>query len=373
MATAAKRRAKGEGTVYKDEARGDFTGLITIDGKRRRVRGKTKKEVTEKLGALRFADPVVARLDRSVTLAALLDDWMTNVVARRLADEEIAPATAEAHEWAVRLWTHYAGKVKLVNLTTLAAEKAMGEMSTASTPLSRASLVKIRSTLNQACRWGQRHDYLVRNPAEAIELPASKELAPKRDKAALTAGDQKKLMRALKGTQFELLFVTMMQTGLRVGEVLALGIDALNLDGDPATIAVVRGIRATRGKGRLSDELKTKGARRTLAIPQDLADRLHDYVIDNAPDDLLWTQADGVNPVDRSTVRKELAAACAKAKINQVSPTELRHTAATQMVDAGLPLHRVADVLGHTTTRMLQETYRHTPEVVHGADVLSLR
>jgi integrase len=369
----AKRRAKGEGTVYEDEARGDWTGLITIDGKRRRVRGRTKKEVTDKLGALRFADPVVARLDRSVALATLLNEWMDKVVARRLADGEIAPATAEAHEWAVCLWVHHAGNVRLVNLTTLRAMEAMAAMSTGENRLSRASLVKIRSTLNQACRWGQRHDYLVRNPAEAIELPASKVLAPKREKAALSAADRKKLMRALKGTQLELLFVTMMQTGLRVGEALALGVGAVDLDGKPPTIAVVRGIRATRGKGRLSDELKTKGARRTLAIPQDLADRLHDFVMETEPTDLLWTQADGVNPVDRSTVRKELATACAKAKIGQVSPTELRHTAATQMVEAGLPLHRVADVLGHTTTRMLQETYRHAPDVVHGADVLSLR
>jgi hypothetical protein len=34
------------------------------------------------------------------------------------------------------------------------------------------------------------------------------------------------------------------------------------------------------------------------------------------------------------------------------------------MVDAGLPLHRIADILGHVNTQMLDATCRRRPPVV---------
>lgn len=42
-----------------------------------------------------------------------------------------------------------------------------------------------------------------------------------------------------------------------------------------------------------------------------------------------------------------------------MSPNELRHTAATLLVDTGMRLEEVADFLGHKDTSMLIETYRH--------------
>ena len=41
------------------------------------------------------------------------------------------------------------------------------------------------------------------------------------------------------------------------------------------------------------------------------------------------------------------------------SPNELRHSAASLLVDAGVPLQEVADLLGHVNVRMLASTYRH--------------
>ncbi len=43
------------------------------------------------------------------------------------------------------------------------------------------------------------------------------------------------------------------------------------------------------------------------------------------------------------------------------------------MSDAGVPLERIADQLGHATTRMLEQTYRHrlAPSVSAGAEVMS--
>jgi site-specific recombinase XerD len=49
----------------------------------------------------------------------------------------------------------------------------------------------------------------------------------------------------------------------------------------------------------------------------------------------------------------------------------LRHTAATRLVEAGIPLHAVAKLLGHSTVK-ITERYSHPEESVRrGTDILA--
>ena len=66
------------------------------------------------------------------------------------------------------------------------------------------------------------------------------------------------------------------------------------------------------------------------------------------------SDAPSTHPTSRAIERLVQAA-----KIDPVSPNELRHTAATLLVDTGMRLEEVADLLGHKDTSMLIETYRH--------------
>jgi integrase len=45
--------------------------------------------------------------------------------------------------------------------------------------------------------------------------------------------------------------------------------------------------------------------------------------------------------------------------VGHLAPYDLRHTAASLLSDAGVPNHELADLLGHTTTRMVEVHYRH--------------
>jgi integrase len=58
-----------------------------------------------------------------------------------------------------------------------------------------------------------------------------------------------------------------------------------------------------------------------------------------------------------SNVRRDLHAACVRAKVTKVSPNDLRRTFASWMVQAGAPLLTVAALLGHSSTRMLERVY----------------
>jgi integrase len=60
-----------------------------------------------------------------------------------------------------------------------------------------------------------------------------------------------------------------------------------------------------------------------------------------------------------SNVRRELDRITSEADLPGVTPNELRHTAASNLSAAGVPIEQIADVLGHTDTAMLMEVYRH--------------
>ncbi|MFT4616859.1 MAG: integrase, partial [Halioglobus sp.] len=52
-------------------------------------------------------------------------------------------------------------------------------------------------------------------------------------------------------------------------------------------------------------------------------------------------------------------AICAAAGVDPIRPNELRHSCASLLSDEGVPNELIADLLGHTTTRMVDQTYRH--------------
>ena len=357
VSSPAKRRAYGEGTVYYDLTRDRWVGQVWLDNRRRKVSAKTKEDAARALGRLIHGDPAERHLDRRLTVATLLDDWQ----AKALANRGRAATTVERHAWASAHLTAEIGKAKVATLDPSQIEKAFARL--ASAGLSRSSLVEIRGTLRQALDWAQRRRVVTFNAAQAAELPTNAK--PKRDKRALGSDELKQLLDALDGHPWQAMFALSARAGLRPGEAAAVCTDAVNLVSDPPTIAILRGVHLERGHPVLGEQLKTKGARRTLAIPTDVADMLRPLILGG--DGLLFTAASG-GPIWPSTARAELTAACVRASIPNITPNELRHTAATHLADRGVSPHVVADVLGHTTTRMVDEVYRHRPPVIRGAD-----
>ncbi|QYG93463.1 site-specific integrase [Iamia sp. SCSIO 61187] len=356
-----KRRTKGEGTVYYDTSRDRWVGQVFLEGRRRKVSAKTKADATAKLGKMVHGDPNERHLDRRLTVAALLADWQS----LHLDTKDRAPGTKEAHRWACSLLVDELGKVRVADLDARDIEKALWRLAERrEKPLARASLVKVRSTLRQALRWAERRRLVAHNAAAVAELPTI--AIGQRDRRALVQHEAEKLVAAMAEHPYRPIWLLSLRLGLRPGEAAAVCVDALDLESDPPTVAVIRAVRLERGRPMLVNELKTTRARRTLAMPPILVDELRPAA-DAVGEGLLVSAPNGA-PVWPSTVRSELQKVARAAGIAPLSPNELRHTAATRMADFGIPPHGVADVLGHTSTRMVDAVYRHRPSVIRGAD-----
>lgn len=132
------------------------------------------------------------------------------------------------------------------------------------------------------------------------------------------------------------------------GEVLSYG--SINLD-DPG--------RDKTAKGRAHVPI-TEEAYEALELARKVA--LTDYVIEYNEKPVL-------------SVKKAIAAAARRAKLQGVTPYVLRHTAAVWMAQAGIPMAEIAQYLGHTNPAVTFRVYaRYSPDYLRrAADALRLQ
>jgi len=71
-------------------------------------------------------------------------------------------------------------------------------------------------------------------------------------------------------------------------------------------------------------------------------------------------------------IRRDLGAACERAGLPAVSPNDLRRTFATQLARAGAPILHLKELLGHTSTRMVDMVYARTGHGPHLHKTLAL-
>jgi integrase len=374
------RRGNGEGAVYRDSERGGWVGQLYIDGRRRKVRAKTKTEVLAKLAALKRADLLgVVAVDGNATLGQVLELWRERVIANR----DLAPSSIENYDWALRILRAELGGVRLRTLDVARIEKAIDHIATGEVgrgnPVSRRTLKLMRSTLSQALDLAVRRKMVAYNPARMVELtPTAVRTEHRR---ALAPDQAAQLWDVLAHERLGNLVKLMLTTGLRPGEALGLCWDAVDLDAGLLTVR--RAVRLERGRSRLVDELKTAAAYRTIAQPAPAVDVLRAQRRDVAALKLaarVWPldDRDLVYPTVNGTtwnlanVRHELARICDDAGLPRLRPHELRHTAASVLSDQGVPLEHIADLLGHVDVTMVSQTYRHRvrPSVDAAVDVM---
>jgi len=295
----------------------------------------------------------------NVTVKAAVEAY----TVRRLAGRDLAPSTRVREEWAMAYIVAKLGGRRLRGLTVAHIETALDQLAAAG--LARESLVKIRGTLGRVLDDAIRRGDADRNLAKLAELPADARRTPVR--RSLTPDEARRFIEACEGARHGALLVFMIGTAVRPGEAAGLRWSAVDLDAGAVAINSARRTDA-RGRVEVVDDLKTRGSRRAFVVPSWVVDSLRHHRKAQAAERLAAPiyQDQGLvfatsvgTPLSGPGMRKALEAIAAKAGVGAVSPNLLRHTAASLLVDSGMYLSDVADQLGHSTTRMLEMTYRH--------------
>lgn len=359
----AKRRGRGEGGLSKDNLAGRWVGSLDLgrgpDGKRRRVRvyGRTKTEARDKLAEARrgIADGM-STPDRRVTFDQLADEWL-----RRGLPADTAENTRTAIETLLRVHVRpRIGSRKLVGLNVADVEAVLDAMAAAGK--AKATMQRVRSIIRRVLAFGVKRDRVPRNVAEYAAVPAG----PHHERGSLTVAEGKALLAAARGDRLEALLVTGLLTGLRPGELLGLGWQSVNLD--EATLTVERALRRTRS-GLALVEPKTRSSVRRLDLPPAVVDALRAHRLRQVAERLaaggLWHEGNLVfrtevgTALDPSNVRRAVSRLGRRAGIEHLHPHLLRHSTASLLSAAGVPLESIADVLGHKSANVTAAVYRH--------------
>ena len=176
---------------------------------------------------------------------------------------------------------------------------------------------------------------------------------PEKDMRILNPGEARALIDGAVDPHIRLALVLLLGTAARVGALLELEWDRVDFERGSINLRVETS--QTR-KGRAVVPMNA-GTRAALDVARRAA--LSGYVIEYAG-----------GPI--KSIRNGFKAAVARAGLGDLRIHDLRHTAAVTMLQHGIPIEKVAQVLGHSNTQMTYRVYgRYLPEHMQDAvDVL---
>jgi integrase len=262
---AGKRRGRGEGSVYFDEARQLWVSQVSlgkdpVSGKRRRetVYGATKKEVQDKLLDLqqKAADGRLDQTDMSVK--TFLEFWLGRIKTR-VRRTSYAKYENQVNNYLIP----FLGKLKLVDLTAFDVAQLHRKHEEAGFSASKRHLAAVR--LRQALRTAVRFGLLSTSPAERVDLPR---YAPQAVRP-MGPGELAAFLHAAEADRYYPLFVLAVDSGARISELLALGWD--DLDETRAELRICKSLEWRRGEREAKEPKTAAGRRRVVLSPTTLA------------------------------------------------------------------------------------------------------
>lgn len=175
------------------------------------------------------------------------------------------------------------------------------------------------------------------------------------------------LVAATADDRLGALWATMLGTGMRRGEALALRWEDIDLDA--GTLHVRRSVTTVRGQVVESDGGKTDAAARRIVLGADLVAVLRDHRKRQAAERLaagavwedtgtVFVEEDG-RPIHPNKASTAFTRAAEATGLPSIGLHGLRHTHATMLLRAGVPIPAVAQRLGHANPSITLAVYSH--------------
>ena len=357
-----KQRSKGSWTLWVDIGRDSETGkrkqqTLTVHGTKTDAQRKLR-DLLHSLDMGSYAKP--SRL----TVSEFLKEWLQSYVATNTA-----PRTRDRYEEIVKLHLIPAfGSVPLVALKPQHIQKYYAKALESGRRdgkggLSARTVHKHHRVLFAALKYAIKHNFLVRNPAEAVDPPRPQSS----EVTKLGANDVQLILDAAKRTPYYAVLFTAAYTGLRRGELL--GLRWCDVDLPMATLSVVQTLQVLRSGEYFFKEPKTRRSRRQIALSPDLVLLLTEYRLDQedarrllgkalAPDDLVFPQSDG-RPLRPNTLTRFSQTIAKKVGLDGITLHSLRHAHATILLQRGVHPKIVQERLGHSSIATTLDIYSH--------------
>lgn len=217
--------------------------------------------------------------------------------------------------------------------------------------------------LKSALEHAVREEEIPRNVARNVRMgtPRPRRFEP------LTAEEARAFLAATDGHRLSALFELALRTGLRKGELLGLRWEDLDLAGGTASIR--RTLQRTNSGGLTALPTKTQSSDRRIALPTECVRSLEQHRERQTREreaagtnwkasGYLFTRPDG-NPIEAATLTWHFNTLLRRATLRRIRFHDLRHSAATLLLEQGVGLVVIKELLGHAHIGVTAAVYAH--------------
>lgn len=373
----AKKRSKsnGEGTIYtttkngKPYYRGQVTSGRDDEGSliRKSFSSFSKAEVVKKMQDYQYKLNIgQISTNEKITLESWFHTWLFEF---RIND--LKPSSFERYEGIYRNYIKGTsiGKMKLIDLRAANLQKYFNDLKK---DISLSTIHTIKKFLNTCLNEAVRQNYIPINYCKSIKLPKYEEELDDYD--TFTLEEQKTFLGAINGLKFELPIVLTLGTGLRLGELLALRWTDIDFINSTVTVdTAIKRVTYIDKEGKRENKIieqspKTTSSKRTIPIPANIMAMLKKHLKQQnvfKKDNELYIDEDFVfcektgEPYDPKKIPRNFKSLLKKAGLRDMKFHSTRHSYATRLFEAGVPIKTVQSLLGHKDIATTMNIYTH--------------
>jgi integrase len=352
----ARKRANKEGTIYKLSS-GRWCAQLSLDAQRMSRTFDTQKEGLDWIRKTRGQiDDGMNYANTKITLGEFLKGWLTSNTATRQR------STWVKNEQICR--GYIIPNLGHVKIRDLRPEHIQGlYRSLLDQRIGTYTIIKVHTVLHSALQQATLTGMISRNPASYAQLPRE----PANEMAILNESQVSQLLVAANGHRWEALYHLAIVTGMRQMEIL--GLKWTDLDWLRQTLKVERQLIRPDGNGVEFSSPKTRYGKRSIALGGKTVDVLRAHLLYQQGEKtaageawietgLIFTNSLG-GPIDPRNLLRNYKQLLRDAGLPAIRFHDLRHTAASLMLNAGIPVIVVSRRLGHAKASITLYVYGH--------------
>jgi len=353
---ARKIRGRNEGSIYQRK-NGTWRAQVVIDDRRISHSAKTKSECQLWLRT------TLGQLDQGwdyergqITLEEYLQEWMD---AHKAA---LRDHTIHRYEQIIR--SHIVpniGKIELMDLHLSRIERLYSKL--IEEGIGIRTTREVHAILHKSLKKAERYGYILNNPANGAALPRYTHSEMK----VLDENQVSRLLMAARNSVYGQLYHIAVVTGMRQGELFGLKWD--DLKWNSGVIYVKRQVQRVPGQAWKFVEPKTKAGRRTITLGEGSLQILREHrekqlnrklkAGDRWQEFSLIFPSSVGTPLTPSNLHRDFHRVLALAVLSRIRFHDLRHTAASLMLNHGVPVIVVSKILGHAKPSTTMDIYGH--------------
>lgn len=335
--------------------------------------GNSKSEAEEK--ANKYINDLKNGLIQNAenyTVSQLMKIWLFDFLHNSVS---IKPSTFQRYEGIYRNYVK-SSTIAGTKITKLNSVQIQNYYNDLSKDKSYSQISTLNKVLKVFFNWCYKDGYIIKNPCSNLTLKGNKtDIINNKIKEVkiLSIKEINTIKNYIKGTDFELLFLLDLGTGLRLGELLALDWEHINLKEKELKVdksAKEVYIYDSFDKKHIETIIQTPKTRhsiRTVPIPSSLIDTLNKK---ENKEGYLFLDKQG-NLLKGKNVSSEWTKILKKCNIPHKKFHSIRHTFGSILLQKGVDIETVAELMGHTAISITQ-MYMHSETKIKSNSVNKL-